>query len=373
MEPHRVLVTGGTGFLGSAIVKALTEQKQYAVTVLDIKPPSSDMPSFPPVRYFQADVLNLESVQKVFEETKPSIVVHTVGVSPIGSARYSQDGKTALFEINVNGTKNVLDASRQNGVQAFVYTSSCTVVTDDVDHDYPNYDETTQTGNATLIYGQSKVCPYINLHPNTDKQKTAAENLVVSANSTTFRTCALRPSIIFGPGDIQGIPTIHACIAKGETPFIVGSGTNLFDFVYVSNAADAHVLAIWNLLTSGSAAGQVFCISNGEPVPFRDFCLAIWAEFDHAPSFEVRIPKSLAWVLGCFAGYVTWVTGTQATLSRGSVKDACGVRYANLEKAQRVLGYKPKVGLAEGVKMACQVISSFHSLPHLLTTCNAAL
>ena len=366
-------MTGGTGFLGSAIVKALTEQKQYAVTVLDIKLPSSDIPPLPPVRYFQADVLNLESIQKVFKETKPSIVVHTVGVSPAGNARYSQDGKTALFEINVNGTKNVLDAARQTGVQAFVYTSSCTVVTDDVDHNYPNYDETTRTGNATLIYGQSKVCPYIILYPNTDKQKAAAENLVVSANGMTLRTCALRPSTIFGPGDVQGIPTIHACIAKGETPFIVGSGTNLFDFVYVSNAADAHVLAISNLLTSGSAAGQVFCISNGEPVPFRDFCLAIWAEFGHTPSFEVRIPKRLAWVLGYFAEYVTWVTGTQATLSRGSVKDACGVRYANLEKAKRVLGYKPRVGLAEGMKMACQVISSLRSLPRLLTVCNAAL
>ena len=69
-------MTGGTGFLGSAIVKALTEQKQYAVTVLDIKPPSSDMPSFPPVRYFQADALELESIQKVFKKTKPFIIVH---------------------------------------------------------------------------------------------------------------------------------------------------------------------------------------------------------------------------------------------------------------------------------------------------------
>ncbi|OCL13325.1 C-3 sterol dehydrogenase/C-4 decarboxylase-like protein [Glonium stellatum] len=322
MECHKVLVTGGTGFLASAIVQALIEQKQqYAITVLDIKPPSSDAPSHANVNYVQADVLNFEDILKVFKEAKPSIVVHTVGVSPAGNARYSQNGKTALFEINVNGTKNALDASRQTGVQAFIYTSSCAVVTDDVDHDYPNYDETTPTGNSTLIYGQSK---------------TTAETLVISANSPTLRTCALRPSIIFGPGDVQGIPTIHACMAKGETPFIIGSGTNLFDFVYVTNVADAHVLAISNLLTSSSAAGQVFCISND------------------VPSFEVRIPKRLAWILGFAAEYVTWVMGTQATLSRGSVKDACGVRYANLGKARRVLGYQPRIGLAKGVKIACQ-------------------
>jgi sterol-4alpha-carboxylate 3-dehydrogenase (decarboxylating) len=169
--------------------------------------------------------------------------------------------------------------------------------------------------------------------------------------------------VIIGPGDPGTIPIVHACITKGETPVIVGSGHNLADFVYVSNVADAHVLAATNLLTTGSAAGEAFFISNGEPVAFRAFCIAIWKEFGHVPWFEVRIPGRLAWGLGWVAECVTWVTGAQATLSRGSVKDALGVRYANIEKARRLLGYQPRVGLAEGVKLACQVIArTFTSL-----------
>ncbi|OCK84146.1 C-3 sterol dehydrogenase/C-4 decarboxylase-like protein [Lepidopterella palustris CBS 459.81] len=339
MEVHRILVTGGTGFLGSAIVNALVKQEHYDITVLDIKPPSTNTPSRPNVKYVQANVLNLSDTQKIFKQAKPTIVIHTVAVSPIGSDRYSQRRRASVFGLNVNGTRNMLDAAKECGVRAFVYTSSCAVVTDDVDRDYPNMDESTPTGNATLVYGQSKA---------------AAEKLVLQANTPHFLTCALRPSIIFGLGDTQTLPTIHACISKHETPYILGSGLNLFDFVYVTNVADAHLLAVSNLLTTRTAAGEAFFVSNGQPVPFRDFCVAIWAEFGHVPPWEARIPRAVAWALGGVAEWVTWLTGSQATLSRGSVKDACGVRYANLEKARRVLGYEPTVGLAEGVKIACQ-------------------
>ncbi|KAJ9645230.1 hypothetical protein H2201_000975 [Coniosporium apollinis] len=182
-----------------------------------------------------------------------------------------------------------------------------------------------------------------------------AESLVLAANSDTLRTCALRPSMVFGPGDLQVIPAIHACIAARQTPFITGSGTNLYDFTYISNVADAHVLAVENLLnlsllengfaTSSqisakdgqpfaSGAGQAFFISNGEPVPFAAFCLAVWKQFGHVPAVRVRIPQGLAY--------------------RGAVKDACGIRYANLKKARHVLGSRPKVGLEEGIKLACR-------------------
>ena len=191
-----------------------------------------------------------------------------------------------------------------------------------------------------------------------------AEPYVLAANSEDMLTCAIRPSVILGPhsrlgpGDYQLVPQIHACIDKFETPFIIGSGANLYDFSFVTNIADAHVLAVENLLSSEpTAAGEAFFISNQEPVPFRDFMLAIWREFDHIPPFEVRIPASFAWLAGLVAEWATWLTGTaaMATLSRGSVQDATGTRYASGEKARKILGYYPRVGLQEGIRIACRV------------------
>lgn len=170
-------------------------------------------------------------------------------------------------------------------------------------------------------------------------------------------TCSLRPSVTIGPGDSHTVRIIHACIAKGETPFVIGSGLNMYDFAWVGNIADAHVLAVENLLGPKTAAGQAFFLSNGEPVPFRDFCRAVWAQFGHVPPFEVRIPKAVAWFTGYMLEWVTWLTGTDATIRRGSVKDYCMEAYANLDKARRVLGYRPRVGLDEAVEISCRVSS----------------
>jgi sterol-4alpha-carboxylate 3-dehydrogenase (decarboxylating) len=189
--------------------------------------------------------------------------------------------------------------------------------------------------------------------------KGIAENLVLAANSPKMTTCSIRPSVILGPGDYQLVPTIQRCIAKWETPFVIGSAENLYDFTYVSNVADAHVLAVENLLTTQTAAGEAFFISNEQPIPFRDFCLAIWADFGHVPSFQVWIPTSVAWFAGLLAEWATWLTGTEATLSRGSVKDYTQTAYANLSKAREILGYKPRVSLSEGIKLSCQVSSMY--------------
>lgn len=66
----------------------------------------------------------------------------------------------------------------------------------------------------------------------------------------------------------------------------------------MDNVADAHVLAIENLVTSRTAAGEAFFIQNNEPITFRDFCLAIWAYFGHTPLFEIRVPEGLAYIAG---------------------------------------------------------------------------
>lgn len=187
-------------------------------------------------------------------------------------------------------------------------------------------------------------------------QQTAAEALVLGACSEEFSTCAIRPSVVFGPEDYQLIPSVHACIAKHETPFVIGTGDNLWDVTYVSNIADAHVLAAENLMTTRTAAGEAFFISNHEPIPFRDFCLEVWKQFGHYPPFEVHIPAGLGRLAGYTAEWITWLTGTPTTLSSGSVLDACSTRYCSGVKARKVLGYEPRVGIEEGIRISCEVL-----------------
>ncbi|KAK4974099.1 hypothetical protein LTR66_011077 [Elasticomyces elasticus] len=336
-----ILVTGGSGFLGNAVVVALrAKHPDWKITVVDLRPPikSDNRDGF-----ILTDIRSAEDVDNIFDGYEPDAIIHTAGLVPDGQTRYSQSSKDRdrIFGTNCNGTSNILSAAKKAGVRALVYTSSCTVVTDDQNHDYPNMTEDIPIGFATLLYGQSKA---------------HAERLVLAANDTTMKTCALRPSTIIGHGDAACVPTIYACIAKGETPYVVGTGDNLYDFVYVTNAADAHVLAVENLLSSHpTAAGEAFFISNQEPIYFRDFCLACWKEFGHVPKWQIRIPANLAWFAGWVAEWTTWCTGKEATLSRGSVEDAVGTRYANGQKARQFLGYVPKVGMAEAIKLSCKV------------------
>lgn len=187
--------------------------------------------------------------------------------------------------------------------------------------------------------------------------------MVLSYNRPSFKTCALRAAPIFGPHDPVTIPTIHGCIAKGETPFILGSGMNLQDYVYVTNVADAHILAIRNLRGPGTAAGEAFFVTNGEPVTVRDLCLAIWKEFDHIPRWELTIPEKPAWWLGWGIEWVSWIVGTKATFSRGVILDATKTRYVSIAKARRLLGYEPRVSLPDALKISCQVSNHSESFP----------
>lgn len=154
----RVLVTGGSGFLGGAVVDALqVKHPDWILYNLDIRP--SNRNDDTEVQFESANITVAEKVDAVFDKLRPHVVVHTAGVVPNGQARYSnsKNDRDWVFSINYDGTRNVLDAAKKSGCKTFVYTSSCTVMTDDVNHDYPLMDETIPIGHATLIYGSSKV------------------------------------------------------------------------------------------------------------------------------------------------------------------------------------------------------------------------
>ncbi|KAI9376692.1 hypothetical protein BJX61DRAFT_155131 [Aspergillus egyptiacus] len=335
-----VVISGGSGFVGASIARAFAERYSgCSITIVDLHPPGPTHIVPDCVSFVQVDVTNFGEVNNALQQTKPDIVIHTAGVVPDLSERFRRRLEKHVWRVNVEGTRNMLEGAKESGAKAFIYTSTCCVVTDYMDMSYPNIDERWPTFRTSLIYGESKA---------------AAEALVLENSSDVMPSCALRPSVLCGPGDYQLVPAIHACIAKGETPFVIGSGLNLWDVTYVTNVADAHILAAENLTSSRTAAGEAIFIQNNEPIAFRDFCLAIWAHFGHIPPFEIHIPESLAYFVGLVSEGLTWAFGKTATLSCGSVRDACAVRYANGEKAKRLLGYEARVGIEDGIRISCE-------------------
>ena len=340
-DPCTIVLTGGLGFVGRAIVIAIQEAyPNCRVIILDRASDERKTEPRQNVEVQHVDITVEEDVYHAFSQIQADVVIHTAGYNPLLDVRYSRDQEQLTRKVNVDGTRNVLNAAKEAKCKAFVYTSSCCAVTDDLTGYYANIDETFPVSRKSLPYGESKV---------------VAEELVLAANDNTFATCCLRPAVIFGEEDYQLIPSIHACIAKGEALFRLGDGQNLWDVVYVGNVADAHVLAAKNLLASQSATGETFFIQNNEPVTFRELCLAVWKQFEYSPPFEIYIPQSLAWIVGVISECWTWISGFPTTISRGSILDACAVRYANGEKAERLLGYTPRVSLEEGIRRSCQV------------------
>ncbi|KAL9115356.1 MAG: hypothetical protein Q9227_000677 [Pyrenula ochraceoflavens] len=326
---------------GLALLKALADaHATWLITSVDLKGPCKEADIYDNVSFAEADITSPERISSVLATVKPRIVVHTAGIVPSLNERYGRKWEKKVFSVNVEGTRNVVKAAQEAGVSAFVYTSSCCSVVDDMRVSYANIDERWPTSKHSSMYGESKAY---------------AEELVQAANKENFATCILRPSVLCGPGDYQLVPSIYTCISKRETPFIIGDACNLWDITDVRNIADAHVLAVENLLSTKTAAGEVFFIQNNEPISFRHFSLEIWKNFGHTPPYEVVIPAWLAVFAGLVLEWWTWISGGTTTLSRGSVKDACSMRYASGEKAERILGYEARIGIERSIRDTCNV------------------
>lgn len=149
-----LLITGGTGFLGSSIVHAIQEQHpEWVVTVFDLNYPEVPKPS---VTYKTGDITNAASVNPLVNSIRPDVIIHSAGLVPELAFRYGREQRERVFNVNVDGTRNLLAAAKSSGVKAFVWTGSCTAVTDDMRHQYRNIDERWPTSSHSLIYGESK-------------------------------------------------------------------------------------------------------------------------------------------------------------------------------------------------------------------------
>ena len=178
-------------------------------------------------------------------------------------------------------------------------------------------------------------------------------------------TCAIRPSLTFGERDSGALGKMFAVARQGKSRFQMGDGQNPYDFVYVGNVADAHLLAAHALLNawgkprpadaSARVDGECFHITNEDPWLSWDFQRAVSALAGNPiePKDIIVIPKWVGLTLGFMSEWVVWLVsgGTKtANMTREGIRFSTLIRTLNGNKAKQVLGYRPQVGVREGLE-----------------------
>lgn len=154
----KVVVVGGCGFLGHHVVNLLLRDYTVSVAVVDLRCTNNRRPDSDGVKYFEADITEASRLLSIFEEVKPDVVIHTASPAAQASSKVAH----ALFKkVNVDGTKTVIEACQKTHVKALIYTSSASIISDNVT-DLINADErwpVIRGENQTEYYSETKVRP----------------------------------------------------------------------------------------------------------------------------------------------------------------------------------------------------------------------
>jgi sterol-4alpha-carboxylate 3-dehydrogenase (decarboxylating) len=153
-----VLITGGSGFVGSAIARAVLEKHpECVITILDKNPPGPTHVVPSQASFIAIDLTSAKEVREIVCRVRPLVVIHTAGIVPPLCERFGRAMQDLVWKTNVEGTRNTLEAAKEAGVRAFILTSSCCAIMDDMRIPYPYIDERWPTSGSSLIYGESKV------------------------------------------------------------------------------------------------------------------------------------------------------------------------------------------------------------------------
>lgn len=330
VNSRKILVTGGCGFIGSHIAKAFANLG-HKVTVVDVN-----------ARHLRDDVTSLSvdiaESQDVIDVCKGmNSVIHCASL-----VQTTNVGRERIWQVNYDGTKNVIAACQTHQIARLTYISSASVVY--AGADIENADETyPYVKNPSSAYVESKL---------------AAEHAVLALKDTSpLRTCILRPHLVFGPSDQRFIPNILQRAEQGKLSREIGNRTKLSDFTYISNLVDATVLAEEKLGTDPSLNGEVFFITNGEPKPFFEFVEEILLQLGY-PSIKGKVPYWLAFVGAAVIELYNFLrfqeVQPESGISRFSVKYQATHHYFSIKKARRKLGWRPEISLSDGIRLTVE-------------------
>lgn len=316
----KTLVTGANGFLGSWIVKLLQEEGHEVSVLIRRESPELQKAG---VKTIIGDLSDETLVSQSLVDIE--CVYHVAARAGIWGS--FQD----YFRDNVLSTRNIIKGCKSNAVPRLVFTSSPSVVIGSKELEGANED--TPYADHFLAH-----------YPST---KAIAEQEVLEANSEKLMTCALRPHLIWGPGDRHLIPRF-LLRGKQRRLRIVGSGQNKVDTIYVEDAARAHLLACEKLTPGSLVCGKVFFLSQDEPVVLFDWINRILEAAEIEP-VKKRIPKSMAYSIGYLLEKVYALVGASAEppMTRFVARQLSQSHYFDHSRAKNILGFQPQYTMEE--------------------------
>ena len=320
----RVLVTGATGLVGSHLVRALRERGDAVqALVRDPERARALLPALDGLEFVKGDLLEPESLKAAVRGVE--VVYHCAAQVALPY----QGDRLKIFRVNVEGTRNVLQASEEGDVRRFVFVSSVAVYGDPkeslVGEDHPK--------NPKGPYAESKVL---------------AEELVEMAGARGLETVILRPCVIYGPGDRNFLPQIVETLPRFPFPLVDG-GRQPLDMVHARDVAQALVLAG----THPRAAGRVYNVTDGETHSLRELVEVFCQSLGIRPRL-VPLPYPLALVLAALVAGLSKAArpDEDPLLSPAGVRAMARPHHYDIGRIREELGYVPRVALKEGLREA---------------------
>jgi len=235
--------------------------------------------------------------------------------------------------INVDGTANVIRACRENKIPYLVHTSSPSIV--HAGGDISGADE-------SLPIADHFTAPY----PAT---KAEAERMVCAANGEELKTVALRPHLIWGPGDPHILPRLAARVRGGK--LALPGPDKLIDTIFVENAALAHLKSLDELMNRARCAGKAYFVTNNEPMPQGEIIQKLLAAIGISVTIR-SVPVAMAKMAGavCESFWKTFSLKSEPPVTRFSVEQLATAHWFDTRAALRDFDYQPEISIAEGLK-----------------------
>lgn len=319
-----IAVTGASGFLGGAVARALLARGDKVRCIQRSAVPALESLGAECVR---CDLAKADAVLGALAGC--DAVLHVAAKAGVWGPEQE------FWQANVVGTRSVLTACKRLGIGRLVYTSTPSVV--HAGGDVAGLDE-----RAPIA--EHFAAPY----PRT---KAIAEREVLQANGPELATLALRPHLVWGPGDTQLTARVLQRARAGKLR-LVGGGVKLIDATYIDNAVHAHLLALDQLRPGAACSGKAYFVAQGEPLAQRDLINGMLAAAG-LPPCEKSVPPWAAYAAGAVME-LAWRAlrrRDEPPLTRFVARQLATAHWYNLTAIRRDLGYAPRVTTTDGLEL----------------------